>query len=73
MKIIIKRENNTDITILKALSILRNMDAIPSLEEMLPYLEDYRVHDQIKIIIVHEKKHEIIKMLEDEGFILDFI
>lgn len=73
MKIIIKRENNTDITILKALSILRNMDAIPSLEEMLPYLEDYRVHDQIKIIIVHEKKHEIIKMLEDEGFVLDFI
>lgn len=28
MKIIIKRENNTDITILKALSILRSMDVI---------------------------------------------
>jgi len=73
MKIIIKRENNPDITILKALSILRSMDVIPSLEEILPYLEDYRVRDQIKITIVHEKKHEIIKMLEDEGFVLDFI
>ncbi|MDR6921125.1 hypothetical protein J2Y40_001974 [Chryseobacterium sp. 2987] len=42
-------------------------------EEILPYLDDYRNLNQITIIIVHEKKNEIIKMLENEGFVLDFI
>ncbi len=73
MKIIIKRENNPDITILKALSVLRNMDIIPSSEEILPYLEDYRDCDQITVPMVYEKENEIVKMLENEGFVLNFV
>ena len=66
-KIIIKRDENQGLNILKILSIFRDRDILHSLQEISNHMKIYEIDDQFSIDCDKEDIDEIIKELEEEN------
>jgi len=66
-KIIIKRERNQKLMILKVLSIFRDKGVINSLQEISHFMAKYETENQIIVEFNKEKTNEIIKELDGEN------
>ena len=66
-KIIIKRIENQQVSILKILSVFRDRNILHSLEEVSNYMKIYERDDQVSIECHKEIIHEIIKELDEEN------
>ncbi len=65
--IIIKRKNNKETSILKILSVFRDLDIINSLEEISNYMKNYETEDQISIECEKENLERVKKDLQVEN------
>jgi hypothetical protein len=66
-KIIIKRDENQGLNILKILSIFRDREILHSLQEISDYMKIYEADDQVSIECDKETIDEITKELEEEN------
>jgi len=66
-KIIIKRDENRGLNILKILSIFRDREILHSLQEISDYMKIYEADDQVSIECDKETIDEITKELEEEN------
>ena len=66
-KIIIKRDKNQCLDILKILSIFRDRNILLSLREISNYMKIYEADDQVSIECNKETIDEITKELEEEN------
>ncbi|NJM78980.1 MAG: hypothetical protein HC854_03945 [Flavobacterium sp.] len=66
-KIIIKRDENQGLNILKTLSFFRDIEILHSLQEISDYMKIYEADDQVSIECNKEIIDEITKELEEEN------